>query len=486
MQCEVLSSYAYPKSVADVQMIVRRFDKVTAVGRGHSWSPFACVRPSRKSKRVPILSAALGTGLRQVTIYMERLNRIIGIDPQRMTVTVEAGVICRDLMRYLYEHGFSLKTYANLVDQTIGGLVSTGTHGSAIRAKSLSSSVRRLHVVNADGNVVVVDRDAQPDLMQAFAISVGNLGVLVTVTLDIIRDTPIRTTLQRWTERQLMEFLEKASATDISDPWFDGIEHQTIVWFSTIRSVSTGVVAANPANWTLARPDGTGVAPGDTNPLDRASDLPPALNAAIKALGLPGLTGGVIPAVMKADPAAWEAFAQASIEKSFWCPGDCVTSQGIYHSTPTYITLISTGVKYHQWELAVPLANAARCHAAVMKAMDDPAVDLRRALGDSNLSGFTIRFLGQEDAYLAMSHDGPKMFVGLDDASQDRSPAFHLLTQIYLSPPCNAALHWGKTGWVGQDAAYAAAMFPGFARFVDIRRRLDPDRKFMKTSRVFA
>ncbi|KAJ3344174.1 hypothetical protein HDU91_000273, partial [Kappamyces sp. JEL0680] len=342
--CSQTADFAYPSSVSDVSQIVQFYDKVSAVGAGHSWAPFACAQSLVPPKT------------KNVQVVMTGLDKVVDIDPTAMTVTVDAGVLCRALMKTLSARGFSLKTNANLVDQTIGGLVSTGTHGSALQAKSLSSSVRRLQVVHADGSVAIIDRDLQPELMAAYAISVGNLGVITQVTLDIIPDTPITTTLSHLSESELLRYIKSVSSIEAASQ--AGLEHQNIIWFPALRNVTVGTVKVNPPGWQLENPDGTGLPASNHNLIDQISDLPAPLTAVLRTLGFNKVSGVVVPLLLKLSPVAWETFARTNLEKTFWCLGNCTTSQGIYHSTPEYINLLASGIKYSQWEFAVPLSSA--------------------------------------------------------------------------------------------------------------------------------
>src|SRR5690349_8716792 len=82
--CSQTSNFAYPKSVQDVSQIVQYYEKVSAVGAGHSWSAFACAGQALTGNIFNFQS---------VQIYMTGLSQIIGLDSTDLTVTVEAGVI---------------------------------------------------------------------------------------------------------------------------------------------------------------------------------------------------------------------------------------------------------------------------------------------------------------------------------------------------------------------------------------------------------
>jgi len=94
--------------------------------------------------------------------------------------------------------GLTLKAFSWFIDQTIGGAVSTGSHGSSLRFGGLSSQLRALRVVLANGTVLAARRpDAWPTaassgadqrqarLWRALSVSTGRLGVVTQVTMDV-------------------------------------------------------------------------------------------------------------------------------------------------------------------------------------------------------------------------------------------------------------------------------------------------------------
>lgn len=117
----------------------------------------------------------------------------IQVDERRQTVTVASGVSQRILLDYLAEYrtdiapdGWILPTFCWFVDQTIGGAVATGSHGSSITHGSLSNIVESMHAVLANGSYVELDRYTEPHLFKAFLVSVGRLGIITDLTLKII------------------------------------------------------------------------------------------------------------------------------------------------------------------------------------------------------------------------------------------------------------------------------------------------------------
>lgn len=144
---------------------------------------------------------------------------IIDVDEEKGSVLVDAGVRTYDLLQYLGVYvtrsapaGWTLPAFPWFVYQTIGGAVSTGTHGSSLPYKSLSSQVLELHVVLANGTAAVINDESHPFFMKALRVSVGQLAVITHVRLRIVRELPVQRTLRRLPASQYLALLREGQA----------------------------------------------------------------------------------------------------------------------------------------------------------------------------------------------------------------------------------------------------------------------------------
>ena len=114
-----------PKSEAEITEIVslgvaKRL-KVRPIGNGHSFS-----------------SIGLTDGF---LVSLESMNRITNIDREKLQVTVGAGITISDLNRELHKIGFALPNLGDIDTQSLAGDIATGTHGTGIEYKSISSRI---------------------------------------------------------------------------------------------------------------------------------------------------------------------------------------------------------------------------------------------------------------------------------------------------------------------------------------------------------
>src|ERR1700761_2697570 len=128
------SNVFYPTTVAEVQQLVKQPPKIKALGPRHCFNTIA-------NSTDNLLSTS-------------KMNKVIGIEKHDHTVTVEGGIKYGELAPWLHKQGFALHNLASLPHISVGGSITTATHGSGIKNGNLSSAVTGLEIVIADGNTI--------------------------------------------------------------------------------------------------------------------------------------------------------------------------------------------------------------------------------------------------------------------------------------------------------------------------------------------
>jgi xylitol oxidase len=98
---------------------------------------------------------------------------------------VEAGVRYGEFCKQIHDAGFAIHNLASLPHISVAGACATATHGSGVANGNLATAVSALELVKANGEVVTLVRDKDPDFAGA-VVGLGALGVVTKITLDLI------------------------------------------------------------------------------------------------------------------------------------------------------------------------------------------------------------------------------------------------------------------------------------------------------------
>ena len=118
-------------------------------------------------------------------LSLQRMNRIIGFDADKKTVTVEAGVRYGELAVWLEQRGYALHNLASLPHISVAGGCITATHGSGAGNANLSSAVRGLEIVRADGSFLHLSQDEDAERFQGAVVNLGAIGIITKITLAV-------------------------------------------------------------------------------------------------------------------------------------------------------------------------------------------------------------------------------------------------------------------------------------------------------------
>ncbi|MFF7129330.1 MULTISPECIES: D-arabinono-1,4-lactone oxidase [unclassified Streptomyces] len=403
-----------PASVEELAAAVRKAAedglKVKAVGTGHSFTSIAATDG--------------------VLIRPQLLTGIRDIDRDAMTVTVEAGTPLKRLNAVLAREGLSLTNMGDIMEQTVSGATSTGTHGTGRESASIAAQIKALELVTADGSVLSCSEKGTEEERAVFAaarIGLGALGIVTAITFAVeplflltAREEPMPF------ERVLAEF---------DQLWAEN-EHFEFYWFPHTGNTNT------KRNNRSAGPE---------QPVGQLAGW----------FEDEFLSNGVFQVaqwVGRAAPAAIPAIAQVSSK---------ALSARTYTDIPYKVFTSPRRVRFVEMEYAVPRAALADT-LRELKAMVDRSglrvsfpVEVRTAPADDiTLSTAS----GRDSAYIAVH-----MFRGTPYQAY-----FTAAERIFTAH--EGRPHWGKVHT--RDAEYFAGAYPRFGEFTALRDRLDPERLF--------
>ena len=246
-----------PTSVAEVQDIVANSPRVRAMGTGHSFS------------RIADTDGDL--------VSLAGLAPVMDIDADQATVTVAAGVRYGELAEHLHAAGYALRNLASLPHISVAGACATATHGSGNGIGNLATAVTGLQMVTGSGELVTVTRDKDPDQFAGAVVSLGCLGIVTSLTLEIIPTFEVRQYVyEHLPRRRLTESFDEVFASGYSvslfTDWTSGDINQ--VWVKRRSDDDT----AAPSSWLDAK-----LADGPRHPV---SGMP--TSNCTQQLGVPG------------------------------------------------------------------------------------------------------------------------------------------------------------------------------------------------------
>jgi FAD/FMN-containing dehydrogenase len=123
---------------------------------------------------------------------MREFNKVINLDLEKKQVTVQSGVVWRDLQNIIDKHNLSIKimqTYANF---TVGGSISVNCHGRYIGHGPIISSVLELKIVSASGEIITASRDENFDVFRSVVGGYGGIGVIAEATLQLVDNVKVK------------------------------------------------------------------------------------------------------------------------------------------------------------------------------------------------------------------------------------------------------------------------------------------------------
>ncbi|QJT04628.1 FAD-binding protein [Streptomyces asoensis] len=403
-----------PASVDELAEAVRRAAedglKVKAVGTGHSFTSIAATDG--------------------VLIRPQLLTGIRNIDRDNMTVTVEAGTPLKRLNLALAREGLSLTNMGDIMEQTVSGATSTGTHGTGRESASIAAQIKGLELVTADGSVLTCSEKGTEEERALFAaarIGLGALGIITAITFAV---EPIFLL----TAREEPMPIDKVLA-DFDELWAEN-EHFEFYWFPHTGSTNT------KRNNRSA---------GPRKPVSQVSSW-------IEDEFLSNGVFQVAQWVGRAVPATIPTIAQVSSK---------ALSARTYTDIPYKVFTSPRRVRFVEMEYAVP-REAVTETLRELKAMLDRSglrvsfpVEVRTAPADDiTLSTAS----GRDSAYIAVHMVKGTPYQGYFTAAE------RIFTAHEGRP------HWGKVHT--RDAEYFAGVYPRFGEFTALRDRLDPDRLF--------
>jgi L-gulonolactone oxidase len=400
-----------PGSIEELSAAIERATSsgwgVRAVGSGHSFSDIAC-----------------SDGL---MLSLEGLNEMLDVDSASGLVRVGAGMTIRELSRRLIPHGLALENLGDIDVQSVAGAISTATHGTGARLGNISSQVKELKLVLADGSTLECSLERDEEVFAAARVGLGALGVIAEVTL---RCVPAFTLRGVDAPAPLQETLERFEELALANDHFE---------FFVFPHTDTALTRTN--NRTEQPP----------RPRSRASAYANDVLLTNRAFDLICRAGRRFPAQIPRLNRLVTRLAARS---------ERVERSAEIFASPRL-------VRFTEMEYALPRERTVEAVRAVMELIERRGfavpfpIEVRTVAPDDALLSTVA---GRESGFVAVH-----MFRGME-----WEPYFRAVEAVMEG--LGGRPHWGKRHF--QTAASLRPRYPGWDRFQAVRARLDPGGRF--------
>jgi len=401
--------------VIDVVCQVREAgERLRVVGAGHSWSAAAACD--------------------EHMMNLDRMDAVRDVDANRCEVTVQAGIRLKALIARMREHGLGMSNLGSVIEQSVAGAISTGTHGTGLGFGNLPTQIVAMRLVNGRGEVIEIKEGT--DLMDAARVSLGALGVITEVTVR--GETDFRLRERTWS-------FQVDEAPEVIPDLIERHEHIKFWWLPHTSKVQA---------FAFERSEKP-VTPG----LDRVEALDRLVNRS------------VFPALLELGNRnlALVPLLNRLVSAVYFTPGERVAE---------YERIFSLAMPpvHREAEYGIPVDKAGPMLVALRDEIE------RRKIRVNFIT--ELRFMAADNSWLSPAYGRPSCQFGAytcENADRERFfKAFHALALEHGPRP-----HWGKTSLL--DHATLRQNLPRMADFLELRRELDPDDVFVNdfTRRAF-
>jgi FAD-linked oxidoreductase len=401
-----------PRDEVELAAAIRRAQgPVRVPGTGHSFTPLNATDGA-------IVDLAAFTGVR-------------GMDPGRQVATIAAGTPIWDIGPALYSLGFGFKNQGDIDRQTLGGVVSTGTHGTGETLGSFSADMAGFRLMLANGDIIDCTPTENAEVFEAGRLSLGLFGVLTEISMHV---------------RPAYKLAEKNFLLSVDDVFSQmdtlvtGNRHFEFFWFP---------YADNVVCKSLNESDAPAPDPRGSEEMYKRGEKTSSDSRIFAGIN------EILPYAPYLLRPAHRLFSRLmpGPERVRW-------SHELFPSPRV--------VRFNEMEYAVPYERAKDCLNEIVQTVRKGRIN----------TGFPIEFrsVAADDVWLSPFYRRASATIAVHQ--------YHRVDTTSLFAVCEAIFrkyegrpHWGKRHTRAADEL--EKLYPKYDEFLALRRRLDPTNKFL-------
>src|SRR3989344_8141997 len=120
-----------------------------------------------------------------IVLDMSSFNKILDLNVENKIIRVQSGAKWKDVQEYINPYGLAVKVMQSSYIFTIGGTLSANAHGRDLDKTSVVETVHSFRLLLADGRIVNVSREENPELFKLVIGGYGLFGVILEVDLEL-------------------------------------------------------------------------------------------------------------------------------------------------------------------------------------------------------------------------------------------------------------------------------------------------------------
>lgn len=358
-----------------------------------------------------------------ILVSLDRMSGLVNTDAVNHTATVKGGTKLNQLSALLFAEGLALENMGDIDVQSLAGALSTGTHGTGLNFGILSTQVVKIRIVTPAGKITECSLEENAELFGAAQVSLGVLGIITEYTLQCRPAYKLHYVAKK---ASLFEVIDSIDEYNNSNRNFE------FYWFPY-----TNVVQTKCSNET----DGDVKIPLKLQ--SRADDL------------LENEAFGILCKTAK----QFSSFAY-SVNKI----AAAVISNADKTDWSYKIYATQRRVRFMEMEYNIPYEAFSDAKKQLVKLINSKK--FRIAFPVEN------RFVKADDIFLSPAQGRKSAYIAVHQyKGMEYEPYFRAVEEIMIA--YDGRPHWGKMHF--RKADYFEKMYPGWDRFLTVRKQCDPD-----------
>jgi FAD-dependent oxidoreductase len=387
-----------------------------------------------------------------IVLNVEPLNKILTVDSDALTATVQPGAIIGDIQRDLNLKGLAFPVTPDYNGVTIAGAMGTGAHNSSLQIpSSVSDWIEEIKLVDGQGKLRTLTGEA----LDAARVHLGMLGVIYELKIKVVPQFKLQYESQKHSDKRIeFEALDLARSHAYAKiSWFPTHKTYFLDTFKKLPLSTPGESFNN--SWSV--PAIAGIIKNFPQPIEVVNS-----NKLVQCSveGLRVSTWSPPYKVISSSQSTPVGFSHQMISGS--CPeGTCSWDRGIKTRT---VEVAFAAKDFEAW-------------ASDVKAM----LKLRSACFP--LMGIYLRFSAPSKAYLGQAYGQETVMFEIHIPTSNR-PQLEASSEVYDEiVQMTLGKYKGRPHWAKNSQPYfqdlGTAQYPQWEDFKEVRRAFDPQGIFL-------